>query len=190
MDGAVAVLQVDPPKEDLVDTVEDRLRAATLVNAKEAMTQLASLLEGPPGGAARALHLMGETAAVYGEMLAAIGIPGTPMQRRRGVVGAYAAGSIGGMANVDFSPGGETFGNQALQQIVATAKQVMQNRKIPSVGEEIEHLTHALGEAKRSELDEETITKIKQKLDAALAADTFSPPLSPSETPKAADEEE
>lgn len=177
---------LQPIPENPVAAVEDELRIATLEQAKSAVMKLAALLDGPPAGAARALHLIGETAAVYGEMLTAIGVPGTSRRRNHGIVGQYATSAAlnDSMGSMETSPGGETFGNQAMQQFNAGLKQIadlMSGRKDKPAKPkgptafDIESLTRAYANAKREEVEPEIVAKLKTRLEESLAAQEWGP---------------
>jgi hypothetical protein len=179
--------RIAPIPENPVAAVEDELRISTLRQAKDAILKLAALLDGTPAAASRALHLIGETAAVYGEMLTAIGVPGVGRKRNHGIVGQYAASASlnDSLASMETSPGGETYGNQALGQFNAGLKQIadlMSGRKDkPSKPKgptafDIESLTRAYGNAKRESLDPEIVAKLKLRLEEALAAQEWGPP--------------
>ena len=200
-DDIASMRRPAPVQENPVAAVEDALRRSTVAAAKDSIWRLGALLDQSPAAAARALHLIGETAAAYGEMLAAIGVPG--VRRRRDVVGTYAASASlnDSIASLDASPGGETFGNQALQQIVAAipqiGKMIAGKRSEPRAPRgptafDIESLTRAYGEAKRAGLDESTVAALKAKLDEALASKQWGPPSGVDDAdlgPPTADEE-
>ena len=178
-----------PIPENPVAAVEDELRTSTMRQAKDAIGKLGALLDGPPAGAARALHLIGETAAVYGEMLAAIGVPGVGRKRNRSLVGNYIAGAGDALTlgdsidQMETSPGGETYGNQALSQFNAGMKQIAElvagrkdkPRKRGPTAYDIESLTRAYANAKRENVEPEIIAKLKSRLEEALAAQDFGP---------------
>ena len=179
-----------PIPENPVAAVEDELRTSTMRQAKDAIGKLGALLDGPPAGAARALHLIGETAAVYGEMLAAIGVPGVGRKRNRSLVGNYIAGAGDALTlgdsidQMETSPGGETYGNQALSQFNAGMKQIAElvagRKDKPSKPKgptafDIESLTRAYANAKREAVDPEIVAKLKSRLEEALAAEDFGP---------------
>jgi hypothetical protein len=179
-----------PIPENPMAAVEDELRISTMRQAKDAVGKLSTLLDGTPAAASRALHLIGETAAVYGELLAAIGVPGVGRKRNRGLVGNYIAGAGNALAlgdsinDMETSPGGETYGNQAMTQFNAGLKQIadlMGSRKNkPSkprgpTAFDIESLTRAYGNAKRENLDDGIVAKLKSRLEEALAAQEWGP---------------
>ena len=184
---------VDPARARLLDlpglakfdmeSVEDQLRVATIQQAKGALLALVAML-GEPKVAPRALHLIGETAVHYQALLTVLGLGGTQkVQRQSGLYGSMPAqglmevapvafeNSNGGLSGPDVQPGGETFANQALGQILAMAKQFIHKDK-PSAGStgwDVEALTRALGEAKQANLSHEILDGIEARLKAALA---------------------
>jgi len=182
---------LQPPKPDMA-SVEDQLCLSVLAQAKAAILSLASMLDDPKT-AARALHLIGETAAVQQEMLMSLGLPGAG-RRNRGKVGVYqmSGGLLGsgggdtdeseqgsvGLVGASVQPGGETFANQVVSQIVAMAKQFMPKPGAVAVkptfgnGMEVDSLTRALCEAKAGKLSRDVIDGIEARLLAAIAIGT------------------
>jgi len=177
---------VAPIPENPVAAVEDDLRTSTMRQAKDSIGKLGVLLDMTPAAAVRALHLIGETAAVYGEMLAALGVPGVARKRGLGVVGQYAASAstTASLSSMETMPGGETYGNQALGQFNAGLKQIVElaagrkdkpRKPHGPTAFDIESLTRAYGNAKRENLDDGIVAKLKSRLEEALATQEWGP---------------
>jgi hypothetical protein len=194
------VLELPPPleatvaPEDPIEEVEKKIRQATIDYTTATVGSVQEILMGdlPPSSQARALHLLEGIANVQAQMLRLLG--GEKKRRRRKFIGGGYL-SMGSGSTIDSAlgynddeepesftgdPSGETFGNKALQQMIAMIKPVLQqggllgmasNTKANQKGAEIESLTKALAEANKSKLSPEIRDSIMAKLKAALAAD-------------------
>lgn len=183
------------PVEDPIESVERQIRQATIDYTTATVGAVQEILMGdlPPASQARALHLLEGIANVQAQMLRLLG--GEKKRRRRGVLGGGYV-SMGQSSYYDDEepesftgdPGGETFGNKALQQMIAMLKPIMQqggllgmSAKANQKGSEVESLTKALAEANKAKLSPEIRDSIMAKLKAALAADQpTTPALLPS----------
>lgn len=190
VDGAVDVVVA----ADDMRAVEEMLQGLLVLQAKHVLGTLVETLASHSSSAPRALHLIAETAKTYQKMLTALAMPGTAKPQRRSGLGSYVVatpegeGEIvdAGMLQSEMSPGGETFAGQALQQILALAKnhilpkpdkptldaEAILSRPVPRVDNSfaIESLTRALATAKAAGLSDQIAEKLQKRLEEAIEA--------------------
>ncbi len=168
--------------------VEDGIRQTTIVQAQAALATLVDAIGKHPEQVSRALHLVAETAETYRKLLVSLGAPGSRKSQWRsgnGIyvpAGAYDGGdALGTIDDAGLAPGGETFANQALQQILAVAKDHLKPKTTPEVPPmrvqarpdnsfAIEQLTQALATARTNSLPAHVVAKLESKLLEALEA--------------------
>jgi hypothetical protein len=129
------------------------------------------------------LHLIRNVAETQSQMLVSLGVGTKVRKRRRGVysmgqglIGSsedFEMGQLGG--GNEYSPGGETFGNQALKQVIAAFQPIaaaaltqrkaeIEQRNLSSVNE----LTQAVAVAREKGLPLEITTALQDKLKELL----------------------
>ena len=129
----------------------------------------------------RALHRVEGIAHFQAQLLALIGTTPRKKRLRRakvsiGSLGQFSSYGYNGGFGDDYeddedaeqytaNAGGETFGNQALQQLLGLAKQLAPKPPAPDLA----GLTEALATAQSKGLGEEVVSGLKAKLAAALA---------------------
>jgi hypothetical protein len=188
--------QLDPADDDIIAAAEDDVRKAIIAHADQCIAQLTEVLKKSPKAAARVLHLIRNVAETQSQMLVSLGV-GTKVRKRRrhgiysmgqgidiGSSDDFEMGQIGGGA--EYSPGGETFGNQALKQVIAAFQPIAaaaltqrnaeaEQRKLSSVNE----LTQAVSVAREKGLPPEITTALQDKLKELLkpAAEGLAAPI-------------
>jgi len=152
-----------------VEEVEQEIRRDAIASAKRTLNKLVALLDSADNSVQRVLHLIEDTSESYQRMLATLGTPAVVRHRKFGGVQIASEGNY--MTNTEPILDGETFGAQAVQQLVAGFKDIVGGSKgTPEprrLGWEIESLTRALATAKTAELDD-VVGKIKERLGRVL----------------------
>lgn len=163
--------------EDPITVAEGALKELTL-RFTEAALKLTTGLIGQGGPAAtRGLHLTEGVAGIQAHMLRLLGMAKRPTRRGKIAMSSYGMlGQYGGLDDYESDPEtytgdaqGETFGNKALQQLIAMVKPLMQQNAAVNANKEVESLTKALVEATKGGLGDEVVHALRQKLEAALA---------------------
>ena len=183
--------------DDPIATTEEALRKMALAHAEEEMRLAMSLLEHGPAAASRALHLVEGMANIHAQVLVLLGLGAKrPGRRRRDAVqvGSPAyydyiddIAAEASMGAVDAQLGGETYGNNVVQQLIAMFKPLIKEGGLfgmaarvaekPVTGMDIMSLTNALAEAKRSKLSKDVVDSITKKLLEALDGKAPEPTL-------------
>lgn len=172
-----------PADDDVIAAAEEAVRNAIIAHADQCIATLTDALKKSPKAAARALHLIRNVADTQSQMLVSLGLGEKTRKRRRqgiylnsgsawsGEVDAELGYSSGG----ELAPGGETFGNQALKQVIAAFQPIAaaaltqrnaeaEQRKLSSVNE----LTQAVAVAREKDLPLEITTALQNKLKELL----------------------
>jgi len=183
--------------DDPIATTEEAIRAMTLEHADQELKLAMSLLERGPAAASRALHLVEGMANIHAQVLVLLGMGAKPKRRRRGAVQlgspayydyiddmAMDANSVGA---VDAQIGGETYGNNVVQQLIAMFKPLIKEGGLfglaarasekPATGLDIMSLTNALAAAKQGKLGKDVVDALTRKLKEALGGETPEPTL-------------
>lgn len=191
--------QLDPADDDIIAAAEDDVRQTIIAHADQCIAKLTEVLKKSPKAAARVLHLIRNVAETQSQMLVSLGV-GTKVRKRRrhgvysmgqgidiGSSDDFEMGQIGG--GNEYSPGGETFGNQALKQVIAAFQPIaaaaltqrkaeIEQRNLSSVNE----LTQAVAVAREKDLPLEITTALQNKLKELLKpADETTPQALPAE---------
>jgi hypothetical protein len=189
--------QLDPADDDIIAAAEDDVRQTIIAHADQCIAKLTEVLKKSPKAAARVLHLIRNVAETQSQMLVSLGV-GTKVRKRRrhgvysmgqgidiGSSDDFEMGQIGG--GNEYSPGGETFGNQALKQVIAAFQPIAaaaltqrnaesEQHKLASVGK----LTEAYATAREKRLPDEITWALEAKLKELLkpAAEGLAAPVS------------
>jgi len=174
--------QLDPADDDIIAAAEEDVRKAIIAHADQCIAQLTEVLKKSPKAAARVLHLIRNVAETQSQMLVSLGV-GTKVRKRRRH-GVYSMGQgidigssddfeMGGQIGIggEYSPGGETVGNQALKQVIAAFQPIAaaaltqrnaesEQQKLASVGK----LTEAYATAREKKLPDEITWALEAKL--------------------------
>jgi hypothetical protein len=177
-------------EDDVIAATEAAIRDVANANIEQTLRLAANLLSRGGRAAVRGVHLMEVFAHLHGKMISLLGQQ--PPRRRRNMIGSYYssdgavdAALAGPMVGGTLYQGDtETFGNQALQQLVAIVQPLISSQLTMAKAKasdansvEINNLTTALATAKQAGLPPAVLDSLTARLTAALAAPPAAPEL-------------
>lgn len=186
----VAAVTAEPTEDDVIAQTEKAIQDACVGYTNEVLRLATGLVAAGPKAATRGLHLTEGLASLQSEMLRLLGMAKRKRPRRRFGGGMMYSDPINVALGADDEEPetftgdalGETFGNKALNQLIAIFKPMVQQGGLfgmanKAKGDNIESLTRALAEAKKAKLGDEIVGPIMEKLKLALLPETQGPAL-------------
>lgn len=167
-----------PVKPDPVEELEVKLRGEAVESAKKALAELIPLLDLESKTVQRVLRLIETTANIHSELINSYLDGVMPRQRRSGAIQWVNDGNEGNSSNpmipVDGEPmpafpagtDSETFGAQAIGQLMGLAKSITKPRE--NMSQDIRNLSEALAIATEANLPSNVRSGIEKKLTEAL----------------------